>query len=87
MQPPKPCTFPENDSLPNIVGAITLFLAKFIFNYNYSSIISKEVFACLDIILSIGINIINIARIINFKIPFVKSIETKSIMTFLQDVN
>ena len=57
VQPPKLSIFPDNDSLQNRVDAITLFLARVIFPHNYSSILSNDVFACLDHILFININI------------------------------
>ena len=57
VQLPKLSIFPDNDSLQNRLGAITLFLTRVIFHPNYSTIISKDVFACLDLILFISINI------------------------------
>jgi hypothetical protein len=57
MQSPKISIFPDDDSLLKRVGAIALFLARVIFPYNYSSIVSKDVFACLSHILFVSINI------------------------------
>jgi tetratricopeptide (TPR) repeat protein len=57
VQPPKLTIFPDNNSLQNRGESTTLFLARVIFPHNYISIISKDVFACMDHILFISINI------------------------------
>lgn len=75
VQPPKLNIFSDNDSLQKRVDAITLLLARVIFPHNYSSIISKDVFACLDNVLFISINIIICACIIKPKISICKIIK------------
>jgi hypothetical protein len=86
VKPSNSAIFPDNDSLQNRVDVITLFLARVIFPNNYSSIISKDVFAAWTKFYLLILIFNNTECIIKHKISLCKIKNSKFLITYLRDV-